>query len=394
MGLTRRHLVLLFCGLLTISTNGDLTCFGHFCLEENYDKLLPPANCTNVTVHSFLFEIFEVDDMNFDISLDVRFELSWIDDRIMYKEKLQRVSSNILRNQSKSRTEQIEKAPITLTDNIWLPSLILRHMKRDNTRKGFFSTPASVDIDVVTMTVNITIEIKPVITCHMHFTWYPFDIQHCKLRMQSQLPVDKLNLVTDEQFRIEKTFVPNYQNVYLEYNVNLHPLGEYEFMEKIPSMEQHVEGGDHFGVFGFVISLRRKWSRHIFIYYFPSALCVIVSWASFFIPLSFSIAARSALLVTLFLSLTTVISYTITSTPASSEIISALTVWFLIHYTFIFLAIMAFVFLLGYRRHSKKSGEALDMFNKKADTFILKLFVALYVIFTVIYWIVISFYCN
>ena len=121
-----------------------LACFGHFCLEENYDKLLPPANCTNVTVHSFLFEIFEVDDMNFDISLDVRFELSWIDDRIKYKEKLQRVSSNILRNQSKSRTEQIVKAPITLTDNIWLPSLILRHMKRDNMRKGFFSTPASV----------------------------------------------------------------------------------------------------------------------------------------------------------------------------------------------------------------------------------------------------------
>ena len=89
MGLTRRLLSLIFCGLLPISTNGDLTCFGHFCLEENYDKLLPPANCTNVTVHPFLFEIFEVDDMNFDISLDVRFDLSWIDDRIKYKEKLQ-----------------------------------------------------------------------------------------------------------------------------------------------------------------------------------------------------------------------------------------------------------------------------------------------------------------
>jgi len=394
MELTRRLLVLIFCGLLTISTNGDLTCFGHFCLEENYDKLLPPANCTNVTIHSFLFEVFEVDDMNFDISLDARFEMSWIDYRILYRDELHRVSSNTLRNHSKSRIEKIEKAPITLTDNIWIPSLILRHMKRDNMRKGFFSTAVSVDIEVVTMTVNLKTEIKPVITCHMHFAWYPFDIQHCKLRMQSQLPVDKLTLVTDEQFRIEKTFIPNFQNVHLEYNVNLRPLNEHEFIEKIPSMEEHVEGRAHFGVFGFVISLRRKWSRHLFVYYFPSALCVVVSWASFFIPLSFSIAARSALLVTLFLSLTTVISYTINSTPASSEIISALTVWFLLHYSFIFLAIMAFVFLLGHRRHSKKSGEALEIFDKKADTLILKLFVTLYVVITAIYWTVIAFHSN
>ena len=34
---------------------------------------------------------------------------------------------------------------------------------------------------------------------------------------------------------------------------------------------------------GFVLQLERKWTRYIFIYYIPSALCVITSWASFLI---------------------------------------------------------------------------------------------------------------
>ena len=34
---------------------------------------------------------------------------------------------------------------------------------------------------------------------------------------------------------------------------------------------------------GFVFKLSRRWSRYIFIYYLPSALCVVTSWASFLI---------------------------------------------------------------------------------------------------------------
>ena len=34
---------------------------------------------------------------------------------------------------------------------------------------------------------------------------------------------------------------------------------------------------------GFVFHLERKWTRYVFIYYIPSALCVITSWASFLI---------------------------------------------------------------------------------------------------------------
>ena len=34
---------------------------------------------------------------------------------------------------------------------------------------------------------------------------------------------------------------------------------------------------------GFVFQLSRRWTRYIFIYYLPSSLCVITSWASFLI---------------------------------------------------------------------------------------------------------------
>ena len=34
---------------------------------------------------------------------------------------------------------------------------------------------------------------------------------------------------------------------------------------------------------GIVFNLSRRWTRYIFIYYLPSALCVVASWASFLI---------------------------------------------------------------------------------------------------------------
>ena len=34
---------------------------------------------------------------------------------------------------------------------------------------------------------------------------------------------------------------------------------------------------------GFIFQLKRRWTRYIFIYYVPSALCVITSWVSFLI---------------------------------------------------------------------------------------------------------------
>ena len=167
---------------------------------------------------------------------------------------------------------------------------------------------------------------------------------------------------------------------------------------------------------GFVFQLSRRWTRYIFIYYLPSALCVITSWASFLInpevnysllnffcnpkinismlclsPLQV-VPGRMSLLVTLFLSLTTLLVSTITSSPPVAVGITALTAWIIIQYIFIVAAIMAYAVLLAYFRFSDGTDEKKKEFGKGTDETFILIFPLIYFIITIIYWSVCLFH--
>ena len=70
----------------------------------------------------------------------------------------------------------------------------------------------------------------------------------------------------------------------------------------------------NYSVAGFRLYMERKVSHYVITYYLPSALFVVVSWASFLIP-SDDIQGRMALLVTLFLVLVNIFNAITTNSP-------------------------------------------------------------------------------
>merc|ERR1719273_917535 len=121
-----------------------------------------------------------------------------------------------------------------------------------------------------------------------------------------------------------------------------------------------------------------------------SSFCIISSWASFLIKPKI-VPGRMGLLVTLFLSLTALLVSTISSSPEVSEGITALAFWVLVHFFFIFGAIVVYMFQLALIRMNKNEEGGMkdvdvDARAWKIDKSMLLLFVSMYVLFNALYW--------
>ena len=184
-------------------------------------------------------------------------------------------------------------------------------------------------------------------------------------------------------------FEANFQNVQLKYYVNVShvPGGEGEM--RAGYMDGTNKKKD-FATTGLIVILQRRWTRYFFTYYVPSSLCVIVSWAAFFYPQNI-LFFRSLLFVILFLTLTTILGTSVIKTPGSSEVLSVLTLWILIHYIFICVEIGAYAVLISHSRWSDSdmSEEEQEIYTRKRDWIALLVLVPAYIVFNGVYWIVI-----
>ena len=95
-----------------------------------------------------------------------------------------------------------------------------------------------------------------------------------------------------------------------------------------------------------------------------------------------------SLLVTLFLSLTTLLVSTITSSPTVAVGISALTAWIIIQYVFIVAAIIAYAVLLAYIRFTDVEETKKIISAKSMDKTVIILFPLIYSIICCLYWTV------
>ena len=98
------------------------------------------------------------------------------------------------------------------------------------------------------------------------------------------------------------------------------------------------------------------------------------------------IPGRMSLLITLFLSITTLFVSTITFSPPVAVGISALTAWIIIQYVFIVAAILAYAFLLAIFRFTNGSDKAKKERAKDIDRIYLFIFPTIYVLISVVYW--------
>ena len=328
-------------------------------------------------VSPFLSEVFRVNDNDFSITCEIAVKFSWIESRLNFtKEK----------NYSGHLDEE-------LLDHIWLPKVEIRHLEKDviNTKSLLPQTVLGITVKKGVVWLEWGVNIKPTITCKMRFNWNPFDEQICSFVIQSIYDTNLVELVT---IKHNGFFAPEYsETALLDYDLLLASFPEEEKLELGSGFDSHKDSYQTssftWSQSGFHFHLVRRWTRYIFIYYIPSALCVLASWASFLIGLDV-LAGRSGLLVTLFLSLTAVLASSITSSPRVGSI-TALTAWIIIQYVFLILAIAAFAFIMAVKRYSKLNEEEFKKHEKKFDSYFLIIFPITYFIMIVLYWIVIGY---
>ncbi len=176
---------------------------------------------------------------------------------------------------------------------------------------------------------------------------------------------------------------------------------------------------------GFQLQLKRKPTPYIFNYYLPSALFVVVSWASFAIPVN-AIPGRVALLMTIFLSLTNIVNSAFANSPVNQginylQVVSKLglvnntnflayvnmtqQIWILSCIGFVFLAITEYFVLLCHskfsrgakkkspRNHDEKKRTPLPGIlmgrissTREVDRHFLYAFPVLFSVYSLVYW--------
>ena len=128
---------------------------------------------------------------------------------------------------------------------------------------------------------------------------------------------------------------------------------------------------------------------HHFLGFFPNKSSGIYSSPlTIFNILSQVVPGRMSLLVTLFLSLTTLLVSTVSSSPPVAVGISALTAWIIIQYVFLIIAIIAYAYLLAFFRFSDGVDEKKKMVAKDIDRSFITIFPIIYFSITIIYWLV------
>lgn len=134
--------------------------------------------------------------------------------------------------------------------------------------------------------MHMRMKLKVTIRCEFEHVGYPMDTQKCSLRIYSHR-MQPLNIFFYDLSGICNEPEPTYErNGFLISS----------------SCVNQTDGQNEIGI---DFSLKRSINKYLFQYYLPSAIIVIVSQTSFFIPLS-AIPGRIGLVVTQFLALTNI----------------------------------------------------------------------------------------
>ncbi|XP_063611404.1 glutamate-gated chloride channel alpha-like [Penaeus indicus] len=171
------------------------------------------------------------------------------------------------------------------------------------------------------------------VDCPMRFQAYPFDVQNCSLAMTSyEYNHEELSLfwlaegVSYSHQLMDQ--LPGYDLLVLPEVVTTHNWCHDCILEPASA----VQSG---------ILLSRRYSAHLLNVYIPSALFVVVAWASFFWPPEV-VPGRTVLVIT---SLLTVVSMYAAVSP-HTDYVKAIDIWFFVCILFNVLVLLQFATLI------------------------------------------------
>ncbi|KAJ7391670.1 hypothetical protein OS493_017367 [Desmophyllum pertusum] len=302
---------------------------------EKYHKYLRPyhnGHPVNVLVGMEVIHFVAVREMSEEFSLDLIIWQEWTDPRLSHP-----------LNHSITLPGDAKKL-------IWLPDTFFVNV-RSATLHDVIAENSKIVISP-NGTVAYSTRITMTAGCSMNLADYPLDEQTCALQL-STYAYTKLDL--------DYYWYPDYNN---GINVRDESMAELTLThtETSKDVERYIDGTRAKLVARFWF--KRRLGYAFLQIYIPTMMLVVLSWLSFWIPQD-SIPARVALGSTTVLSIVTFTGSFRSSLPKVSYI-TAVDVYFIVGFAFIFAAPLEFVLVLlnsGVKRHFRSSND--DSGNKK-----------------------------
>jgi len=285
-----------------------------FCLPHYYRKdVLPPtAKGEPLTVYFKLpvSEISEIDDHKSIITIRLSYKLKWKETRMVI-----------------NQTADWSNGEINISpDNIelfWTPDVIIHDLVKFNKPEILNQVGALEIFENGLVYYKVRSDIT-VVCKAMEFGQFPLDKHKCYFILTS-FGYDSEHMVLKGRFNYEKQ---NQRT--LAFNV---------IIRDLPDIKRVVVGSSsNYSAYGFEILLSRSLGPFILSVYLPSAMFVMMSWVSFFVPPDI-VPARIVLLVTLCLVLINMFNSTTTRIPVSNAV-TAMEVWLLACMLLVFLSLV------------------------------------------------------
>ena len=252
------------------------------CLEHRYDEKKPPNGTIKIYFKILRNRVLEIRER--EKNIDIRMEItdSWDDHRISfspeYTKTIEYSGSPDVTINWYDRTKE--------NQNIWYPDGIRMKTVSDETMAHSpFSQLRFRNSDATPNTtfVSRVREIHMSVYCEFHSTRFPLDTTYCAFRLSNEDARGLQLLFTPDMDHIgTKTFEIDGFNITMTY--------------------EHGHDLEDSSYIGFNLEMRRILSPFLFQYYMPAASVVLVSQIS----LITEIPGRTALLATLFLTLTNI----------------------------------------------------------------------------------------
>jgi hypothetical protein len=220
---TDRVMLSLFLTTLTV-THVRARCWGLVCLDDDYQKAERPNYFVKVLLSPLLGEVFKVDDLHFTISFDMWLKLAWVDNRIRV-ESVNRTNREVFPTSigKNPHTKTIGLVDTDMLGHIWVPEVMMPHQKLSKCVHGppFHDQVLNIVLKNGTVWVDYWSNIKLTITCPMSFNWFPFDMQHCHLYIQSGFTLEFM--VLENQHKAEDFASFHFQNTLIDYDIKILP---------------------------------------------------------------------------------------------------------------------------------------------------------------------------
>ena len=273
------------------------------CIRNDYNGLIHPTSNKVYIKFSYFPQILGIDEEEETIDVEIDMVNIWEDDRIQVN--LISLENEKLIKPQGAKNSRIRTLPLKIqnlckpsenTLKIWTPQDQGFHVKRKIKKNDDveedpwgiekFRLRLTIPLNETTPLIAMKMKFSARLQCKFHYIGYPLDKEKCSLRFGSKraYPMD---LSLDDPDGLCND-----------------PKNGYERNGFYISAKCFNESEGPYQV-GVDFSVDRNIIKHVFQYYLPSAMIVLISQTSFVFPLS-ALPGRTGLVVTQFLALTNI----------------------------------------------------------------------------------------